>query len=58
MSEPKPTVEEIRDTLGKLASCFSIPASPKIHRVNVVRPVEEVETIYLEALDVLRRSHE
>jgi len=54
---PKPTAEEIIKALGKLASCFSIPASDDSHYVNVVKPVGEVEMAYLEALDILMRYH-
>lgn len=55
--ETQPTAKELADGLGKLASCFSIPAAAYKHHVNVVKPEAEVELIYLDALDLLRRFY-
>ena len=57
MSETKPTADELAKGLGKLCSCFSVPASDSKHAVNLVRPIMEIETIYFEALDLLRRFY-
>lgn len=53
----KPTAEEIIKVLGKLASCFAIPASDNMHNVRMTKPAIETEQAYLDALDVLTRYH-
>jgi hypothetical protein len=53
-----PDAAELAKGLGRLMSCFSIPASDKIHAVNVVRPVLEVEGVYCDCLDLMRRFYQ
>jgi hypothetical protein len=57
-TEAVPSAAELAKGLGALMSCFSIPASDKIHAVNVVRPVNEVEAIYCDCLDLMRRFYQ